>query len=79
MLRNKDRVSSAERLKPLKTKINLHYIYIYILHSSYVAEDTACPHKGGYTLVTSPRVITPYRDSVDGTRDRVTYQKVVTR
>ena len=30
MLCNKDRVSSAERLKPLKTKINLHYIYIYI-------------------------------------------------
>ena len=35
--------------------------------------------KGGYTLVTLPRVVTPYRDSVDGTRDRVTYQKLVTR
>jgi len=36
-------------------------------------------NKGGYTLVTLPRIVTPYRDSVDGTRDRVTYQKLVTR
>ena len=35
--------------------------------------------KGGSTLVTLPRIVTPYRDSVDGTRDRVTYQKLVTR
>jgi len=35
--------------------------------------------KSGYTLVTLPRIVTPYRDSVDGTRDRVTYQKLVTR
>ena len=35
--------------------------------------------KGGYTLVTLPRIVTPYRESVDGTRDRVTYQKLVTR
>jgi len=35
--------------------------------------------KGGYTLVTLPRIVTPYRDSVDGTRARVTYQKLVTR
>jgi len=35
--------------------------------------------KGGYTLVTLPRTVTPYRDSVDGTRDRVTCQKLVTR
>ena len=35
--------------------------------------------KGGYTLVTLPRSVTPYRGSVDGTRDRVTYQKLVTR
>ena len=35
--------------------------------------------KGGYTLVTLPRIVTPYRDSVDGTRDRVTCQKLVTR
>jgi hypothetical protein len=35
--------------------------------------------KGGYTLVTLPRIVTPYRDSVDGTRDRVTCQKLVAR
>jgi hypothetical protein len=34
---------------------------------------------GGYTLVTLPRTVTPYRDSVDGTRDHVTYQQLVTR
>ena len=33
----------------------------------------------GYTLVTLPCIVTPYRDSVDGTRDRVTYQKLVAR
>ena len=32
--------------------------------------------KGGYTLVTLPRIVTPYRDSVDGTRDRVNVSKV---
>jgi len=35
--------------------------------------------KGGSTRVTLTRIVTPYRDSVDGTRDRVTYQKLVTR
>ena len=35
--------------------------------------------KGGSTLVTLPLIVTPYRDSVDGTRVRVTYQKLVTR
>ena len=35
--------------------------------------------KGKYTLVTLPRNVTPYRDSVDGTFDHVTYQKLVTR
>jgi len=35
--------------------------------------------KGGSTLVTLPRNVTPYRDSEDGTRDRVTYHKLVTR
>ena len=35
--------------------------------------------KGGYTLVTLPRIVTPYRDSVYGTSARVTYQKLVTR
>ena len=35
--------------------------------------------KGGYTVITLPRIVTPYRHSVDGTRGRVTYQKLVTR
>jgi len=34
--------------------------------------------KGGYALVTLPRIVTLYRDSVDVTRARVTYQKLVT-
>jgi len=34
--------------------------------------------KGGYTLVTLPHIATPYRESVDRTRDRVTYQKLAT-
>ena len=38
-----------------------------------------CTCKGGYTLVTLPRSVTLYRDSVDGTRARVTYQKSITR
>jgi hypothetical protein len=32
--------------------------------------------KGGYTIVTLPRIVTPYRDNVGGTRGRVTYRKV---
>ena len=43
------------------------------------SDRTFCPFKGGYTLVTLPRIVTPYRDSVDGTRTRLTYQKLVTR
>ena len=35
--------------------------------------------KGRYTLVTLPRNVTPYRDSVEGTCDHVTYQKLFTR
>jgi hypothetical protein len=35
--------------------------------------------KVGRTLVTLSRTVTPYRDFVDGTRGRVTCQKLVTR
>jgi hypothetical protein len=35
--------------------------------------------KCGHTLVTKPRTVAPYRDRVDGTRDNVTFQKLVTR
>ena len=49
----------------------------------YVKVDAPVPvaarSKGTYTLVTLPRNVTPYRDSVDGTCDHVTYQKLVTR
>jgi hypothetical protein len=33
-------------------------------------------NKGGSTLVTLPRTVSPYRDSVDGTGDRVIYQNM---
>jgi hypothetical protein len=33
--------------------------------------------KGGFTLVTLPRIVTPYRDCLDGARDCVTYQKLL--
>jgi hypothetical protein len=36
-------------------------------------------HEGEFTLVMLPRTVTLYRDSVNGTRDHVTYQKLVTR
>jgi len=35
--------------------------------------------KGGSTLVTLPRNVTPYHDSVVGTHDHITYPKLVTR
>ena len=38
-----------------------------------------CKLKGGYTLVTLPRTVTLYRDSVDERCDRVTYKKLVMR
>jgi len=50
-----------------------------ILKINYVCTCVTVLLKGGYTLVMLPHIITPYRDSVDGTRDRVTYQKLVTR
>jgi len=53
------------------------YVYIYIYGGANVTWHMT--FKSGYTLVTLPRIVTPYRDSVDGTRDRVTYQKLVTR
>ena len=50
---------------------------VHPLLTAYIRCKTLS-RKGGYTLVTLPRIVTPYRDSVDGTRDRVTYQKLVT-
>jgi len=60
---------------------NIVLIY-YREHNSptfpYIVYDITA-YKGGYTLVTLPRIVTPYRDLVDETRARVTYQKLVTR
>jgi hypothetical protein len=44
-----------------------------------VQDLLGCDGIGGYTPVTLPRTVTPYHDSVDGTRDHVTYQKLVTQ
>jgi hypothetical protein len=52
---------------------------ILVTTSRFVLNSLVWKFKDGYTLVTLPRIVTPYRDSVDGTRDRVTYQKLVTR
>ena len=43
-----------------------------------MSRDGGNKYTGGYTLVTLPRIVTPYRDSVDETRARVTYQQLVT-
>jgi hypothetical protein len=61
--------------------------YIKYKHQAHPAIDQTAYmeawkkyHKGGYTLVTLPRIlVTPYRRSVDETRARVTYRKLVTR
>jgi hypothetical protein len=61
----------------------MHFTVYYVFYSLIFPPtccDRYCGHlQGGYTLVTLPRIVTPYRDSVDGTRARVTYQKLVTR
>jgi hypothetical protein len=62
-----------------------HYLLFFRRRSTNNSLYFACvlcllaATEGGYTLVTLPRTVTPYRDSVDGTRDHVTYQKLVTR
>jgi hypothetical protein len=55
---------------------------VYQLVSPYHSEQLTIlynTHKGGYTLVTLPRTVTPYHESMDGISDHVTYQKLVTR
>jgi hypothetical protein len=51
-------------------------IRVYIYTHTHTHTHTI---NGGYTLVTLPRTVTPYRDSVDGTGDHVTYKKLVKR
>jgi len=56
------------------------YQIVVLQHKKYCKKlQSSFNSKGGSTLVTLPRNLTPYRDSVEGTRDRVTYQKLVTR
>jgi hypothetical protein len=61
------------------------YLHIKTLNQPQIPAMLSHPHavygyfKGRYTLVTLPRIVTPYRYSVDETRARVTYQKLVTR
>jgi len=45
----------------------------------FFLQDCGVYCAGRFTLVTLPLIVTPYRDSVDETRARVTYQKLVTR
>ena len=51
----------------------------FIAVLSVLSDLSDIPCKGGHTLVTLPRIVTPYRDIVDETRARITYQKLVTR
>jgi hypothetical protein len=66
-------------------------ILIYQISRIYVQWEPSCFMRrdgrkdrhdeavGGYTLVTLSRIVNPHRNIVDGTRDRVTYQQLVTR
>jgi len=56
----------------------MHQFLKFILFRSstlHVSDGLSVHHqesKAGYTLVTLPRTLTTYRDSVDGISDRVT-------
>jgi hypothetical protein len=65
----------ASRCVSFTTKQKYDLFAIAPQGSSFLYEAV----EGGYKLVTLPRIVTPYRDGVDGTRARVTYQKLVTR
>jgi hypothetical protein len=56
--------------------VAMHFCNVTFLSDPIIL---AARSQGGYTLVTLPNIVTPYRDSVDDTRARVTYQKLVTR
>ena len=70
-------------LRKTAAQINIYAGSNEKANAEFIAEGRAGirqnKHKGESTLVTLPRIVTPYRDSVDGTRTRVTYQKLVTR
>jgi hypothetical protein len=68
---------TAPRLTLFRSRFNaIHTLtyYFFKIHLNIILTP-----KGGYTLVTLPRIVTLYRDSVDETRARVTYQKLVKR
>ena len=55
-----------------------HRVQCHLIHNiSHILWPGIEP-KGRYTLVTLPRNVTPYCNSVDGTCEHVTYQKLVT-
>jgi hypothetical protein len=78
--------ASAWRLSCLKVYTVLYFLWnpkvnYHVQQNRLLASILSLtnPFKGGYTLVTLPRIVTPYRDSEDGTRGLVTYQKLVMR
>ena len=80
---------APESSSPRRTRQPDSYVYGHGLvrcavgiWPSHQRDDTVTAGEGvdvQRDAVTSPRIVTPYRDSVDGTRARVTYQKLVTR
>jgi hypothetical protein len=69
---------------PKGFRISVFEICVFVLQNESLSPqaqfdlmEICVPCKGGYTLLTFPHTITPYRDIVDGTRDHVTYQKLI--
>jgi hypothetical protein len=63
----------------LKAQISKVSVSARLSSGSTIAVLSVIQGKGRYTLLTLLRIVTQYRDSVDETRDRVTYHKLVTR
>ena len=70
---------SATQLWRTWSIAKLHLCQCLVAKTEHKIRATGSGNKDRYTLVTLPRNVTPYRDSVDGTCDHVTYQKLVTR
>ena len=71
--------SDAAGIQGVCSVCRLLHLQITARPLSQMTSLRQCSSKRGYTLVTLPRIVTPHRGGVDGTRDRVTYQKLVTR
>jgi hypothetical protein len=65
--------NAYKKFWPIRDRVSAQYSYKHD-----VAYQKTIVY-GAYTLATLPRIVTPYRDSVDETRALVTYQKLVTR